>query len=386
MKNIFIAGITGSIGQNALKIIREFSDFFSLKGFTSHSNYIDTVNIIKDFNPEFAIITSSKNYDKLKNVDFGKNITTRIFNGLDSACDILKNEDFDIVLNAVVGGAGLKITWTSVLYQKRLCLANKESLVIAGEFVIAAARKNNIEIIPVDSEHSAIFQCSEAGRFNEIDKLWLTASGGPFLNRKNNFESITPADALKHPNWVMGNKITIDSATLMNKGLEVIEANHLFNMSYDKIMVAVHPESIIHSLVEFIDGNIFAQLGPSDMVGPIQYSFTYPDRKKNTSHTFNLLKCKKLTLKKPDFKRFPCLNLAYESGRAGTAASLVLNSSNEKAVELFLKKKINFIEIPQLINNMLDNYSSLKIKNIEDIFYYHKEILIKTEYEAKNFY
>ena len=371
MKSVFIAGATGSIGQNALEVIESQKNDFKLKAFTSHSNFDKTINIIEQFAPEYAVITSEENYNRV----LSRNTTqTKILYGLKEAVKLIRDEKFDIVLNSIVGGAGLEVTWQTVNSQKRLCLANKESLVIGGDFVMKKARENSCEILPVDSEHSALFQCMASGVENEIEKLWLTASGGPFYNYSGNFSEITVAQALKHPNWVMGRKITIDSATLMNKGLEVIEAYHLFSIPFSRIDVIIHPESIIHSIVEFIDGNFIAQLGPADMKGPIQYSFTWPDRKKSSNHKFDIFSKNKLNLIKPDTDKFRCLKLAYEAGQKGISYCTALNASNEIGVELFLDNKIKFTQIAEIIESGIEKYGNFKPQNIYDVIEKHQEI------------
>ncbi|MCK9477691.1 MAG: 1-deoxy-D-xylulose-5-phosphate reductoisomerase [Candidatus Muirbacterium halophilum] len=368
MKNIFIAGITGSIGTQAIDIIRAFNNSFQLAGFTFHSNVKSAEKIINEFNPEFIIATLESSFLSLKTKFPEKNI----YFGINECTKIIENQHFDIVLNAIVGAAGLPVTYSTVKNQKRLALANKESLVTAGEIIMPYAKK--CEIIPVDSEHSAIFQCIQGENNNNIKKLWLTASGGPFLNSKKDFKDILPEEALKHPNWDMGAKISIDSATMMNKGLEVIEAYHLFNVDYENIFITVHPESIIHSMVEFTDGSFKAQLGATNMKGPIQLSFTYPERFPMKTYDFDIFKISKLNLLKPDFKKFSCLNLAFNAGKNGTSHCIALNASNEAAVEAFLKKHISFNQIPVVIEKAIEKYGDIKYSSIEHIITEHKNI------------
>jgi 1-deoxy-D-xylulose-5-phosphate reductoisomerase len=368
MKKIFIAGITGSIGMQALEIIRRFPESFILSGFTFHSNIEIAENIINEFDPEFIVSTLRSNFEKLKSVFPEK----KIYSGISECTRIIENQRFDIVLNSIVGAAGLPVTYSTVKTQKRLALANKESLVTAGSIIMPYSEY--CEIIPVDSEHSAIFQCIQGEEYKNIKKLWLTASGGPFLRSNKNFDKIMPEEALKHPNWDMGAKISIDSATMMNKGLEVIEAYHLFDIDYNNIFIAVHPESIIHSMVEFRDGSFKAQLGATDMKGPIQLSFTYPDKFECCSHDFDIFKVSGLNLIKPDFKRFPCLKLAYNAGKSGTGHCVALNASNEAAVEAFLKKKILFSQIPVVIEKAIEKYGNIKYSSIEHIIKQHSEI------------
>jgi 1-deoxy-D-xylulose-5-phosphate reductoisomerase len=277
--------------------------------------------------------------------------------------------DYDILVGAMVGFAGLSPTLEAIERGKRIALANKETLVVAGELVTQLCREKNAEIIPVDSEHSAIYQCLMGENLKEVEKLILTASGGPFLKKeKKHFENATVDDALAHPNWKMGNKITIDSATMMNKGLEVIEARWLFGLEKDKIDVVIHPQSIIHSMVQFVDGSIKAQLGLPDMKLPIQYALTFPTRIKNTFERTELPKINTLNFFEPDLNKFECLQLAYNALSTGGTAPCILNAANEVAVDKFLNNEIKFSHIPLLINKALDRVENVNSPNLETIF------------------
>ncbi|MFW5781857.1 MAG: 1-deoxy-D-xylulose-5-phosphate reductoisomerase [Candidatus Muiribacteriaceae bacterium] len=381
MQHIFLAGATGSIGDSTLDIIREYSDKFSLKAFTSHTNWQKAVLLIDEFRPDYAVITDRESYFKVREKADLEH--TGLFFGMEEAVRLLTDESFSCVINAVVGGAGLEITYYTVLNQKRLCLANKESLVIGGELIHTL--NTDCEIIPVDSEHSAIFQCLTGEAHQAIDRIWLTASGGPFWKSRIDFSLVTVSQALDHPRWSMGAKITIDSATMMNKGLEVIEAHHLFKVDYDRIFVAVHPESMVHSMVQFCDGHIIAQIGETDMKGPILYSLTYPERIKNRFSKFDLFETNRYNFHRPDLKRFRCLRLAYNAGKQGTEKCILLNAANEVAVDLFLKNRITFADIPGIIEEMLSKDITLTALDIESIRHMHDEAFRKTEeyYEKK---
>ena len=289
-----------------------------------------------------------------------------------SSLEKLRNEsnenDADILINSVVGMIGLRPTLKAIEAGKTIALANKETLVTGGEIVMNELKKRNVSMIPVDSEHSAIFQCLQSGKKDEVEKLILTASGGPFRGMsKEDIKKVTLRDALKHPNWNMGRKITIDSATLMNKGLEVIEAKWLFDVDVDKIDVVVHPQSIIHSMVEFVDGSVIAQMGEPDMRVPIQYALTYPNRAKNHIKKLNLLESNNLTFEAPDRDVFPCLNLAMSSINSGGTMPTVLNASNEIAVEYFLNEKIEFTEIPLIVEESMNLHRNILNPNLDDI-------------------
>ncbi len=352
MKKILILGSTGSIGVSTLDVIRNFKEHFEVFGLTANSNIDLLQKQITEFKPKFIVI---RNLEKAKKIKQYIN-SCKILSGEEGLVEITKNGDYDILVSSLVGFAGLAPTLESIKRGKRIALANKETLVAAGEIVIDLAKKYNAEILPVDSEHSAIFQCLVGEEHNSVKKLIITASGGPFLNKSvKELQNVSVEDALKHPNWDMGNKITIDSSTMMNKGLEVIEAHWLFGFPKSKIDVVVHPQSIIHSMVEFVDGNIKAQLSSPDMKLPIQYALTFPERYGSSFVNTHFPTLKELTFFEPNLNKFKCLKLAFDSMEQGGTAHCILNAANEIAVEKFLKREINFIQIPELIDYSLNN-------------------------------
>lgn len=365
MKKLFILGSTGSIGINALNVIRNFPEKFRVSGLTANSRIDLLEPQIKEFSPEFVVV---KNKEFAEELRFRINKSINIFSGDEGLIEAASSTDYDILISAVVGFAGLAPTIEAVKRGKRIALANKETLVAAGELVKILAEKNKAEIIPVDSEHSAIFQCMIGESVREVEKLILTASGGPFREKgKDEFKEITVEDALNHPNWKMGNKITIDSATMMNKGLEVIEAHWLFNLPKEKIDVLIHPQSIVHSLVQFVDGSIKAQISLPDMKLPIQFALTYPERLPNDFPRTNLPDISNLTFSLPDLNKFECLKLAYDTLESGGTASCILNAANEIAVDKFLKKEIKFPDIPALICKALDHFVNHTNPELETI-------------------
>lgn len=365
MKKILILGSTGSIGVNALNVIRNFPDRFSVAGLTANSNISVLSEQIKEFNPQFVVI---KDKSKAKELSEIVNGNVDIISSENALIEAAQKYDYDILIGAIVGFAGLTPTIEAIKRGKRIALANKETLVVAGEIVTRLVAENGAEIIPVDSEHSAIYQCLIGENLNEVEKLILTASGGPFLNKeKSFFDNATVNEALNHPNWKMGSKITIDSATMMNKGLEVIEAHWLFGLPVEKIDVVIHPQSIIHSMVQFVDGSIKAQMGLPDMKLPIQYALTFPERLTNNFERTNLPLINNLSFFEPDFNKFECLKLAYLALKTGGTTPCILNAANEVAVDKFLKGIIRFSEIPKLINealNEIENHSNPDIETI----------------------
>uniref|UniRef100_A0A832DNZ5 1-deoxy-D-xylulose 5-phosphate reductoisomerase n=1 Tax=Ignavibacterium album TaxID=591197 RepID=A0A832DNZ5_9BACT len=365
MKKVLILGSTGSIGVNALNVIRKFPDRFSVAGLTVNSNISVLSEQIKEFNPQFVVI---KDKNKAKELSEIVNQNVEIISSENALVEAAQKYDYDILIGAIVGFAGLTPTIEAIKRGKRIALANKETLVVAGEIVTRLVAENGAEIIPVDSEHSAIYQCLVGENLNEVEKLILTASGGPFLNKeKSFFDNATVNEALNHPNWKMGSKITIDSATMMNKGLEVIEAHWLFGLPVEKIDVVIHPQSIIHSMVQFVDGSIKAQMGLPDMKLPIQYALTFPERLSNNFERTNLPLINNLTFFEPDFDKFECLKLAYLALQTGGTAPCILNAANEIAVDKFLKGFIRFSEIPKLINKALDKIENHSNPDIETI-------------------
>ncbi len=366
MKKLLVLGSTGSIGVNTLQIVEEFPEQFSIEALTVESNIDLLENQIEKFNPKIVVVVNENKAAELK-----KRINNKceILYGEDSLIDITKQCDYDILVSALVGFAGLAPTIEGIKKKKRIALANKETLVVAGELINNLSYEHSTEIIPVDSEHSAIFQCLIGENKYYIEKLILTASGGPFLNKSSEeLRNVTVEEALNHPNWEMGSKITIDSATMMNKGLEVIEAHWLFNLPKDKIEVVIHPQSIIHSMVEFIDGSIKAQLSLPDMKLPIQYALTYPERLKSQFVETNFPKLRELNFYEPDLEKFKCLNLAFKAMEQGGTATCILNAANEIAVKKFLSSEINFIQIPEIINRTMDKIENKSLPDLETIF------------------
>ncbi len=356
MKNISILGSTGSIGTQTLDVIRNNPSEFKVAGLSANYNIDLIEKQIEEFQPlAVALMDKQKALELKKRI--GKKTKTEILSGLDGIITIATLEETDLVVNSIVGMAGLIPTMQAIKKSKNIALANKETLVTAGEIVMAEAKKQGIQIIPVDSEHSAIFQCLKGHTVKDIERIILTASGGPFRGySKEQLKHVSACDALKHPNWNMGKKITIDSATLMNKGLEIIEAKWLFDIDISQIDVVIHPQSIVHSLVEYKDHSIIAQMSYPDMRIPIQYALTYPIRKKNQYKKFNLPKIADLTFEEPDIDNFPCLNLAYEVIKKGGSLPAVLNAANEELVDYFLRGIIGFYDIPKFIELTLANH------------------------------
>ena len=372
MKRIAVLGSTGSIGRNTLEVVRNLNRYgypVSVEYLTANSNSALLLQQINEFKPKAAAVFSKSALEELRS--HSPSFKCELLNGNDGIAEIIKRDDYDLLVNAIVGFAGLVPTVEAIKLGRNVALANKESLVIAGELINELLKKSHSNLIPIDSEHSAILQCLRGESLKSVSKLVLTASGGPFLNyTKEQLKNVTVEQALSHPNWKMGKKITIDSATLMNKGFEIIEGKWLFDMPVENIDVVVHPQSIIHSFVEFNDGSVKAQLGVPDMRVPIQYALTYPDRLLSDFPRLDFSNLKDLTFLKPDYDKFECLSLAYDVIKMGGTYPAVLNASNEAAVDLFLKKKIKFKDISALIKNALDNHVSngrLELENIIEI-------------------
>lgn len=354
MQHIAILGSTGSIGTQTLQVIEANPGYFTVSVLAAHSNDILLEAQIEKFQPELAVLTDKSAAERLVSRYTGK---TRILSGEEGLIEAAIHPATDIVVTALVGFAGLRPTLAAIHAKKTIALANKETLVAAGEIVTKAAKDNGVAIIPVDSEHSAIFQCLQGIDTTSINKILLTASGGPFRTLKTDqLRAVTVADCLKHPNWSMGRKITVDSATLANKGLEVIEARWLFDVSYDQIEVVVHPQSIIHSMVELVDGCVLAQLGLPDMRAPIQYALTYPKRSSANFGRLDFSAINSLTFENPDTDTFSALAMAYEAGRKGGAYPCVFNAANETAVQAFLSGRIGFLHISEIIRHSLDAF------------------------------
>lgn len=374
-KNLAILGSTGSIGTQALDVVRAQPGHFAVEVLTAGHNAALLIKQAREFNPNCVVIADKSKYREV--ADALQPADIKVFAGEESLSEVVQMESIDMVLTAIVGYAGLKSTLCAIDAGKQIALANKETLVVAGDLVTKKAREKGVNIYPVDSEHSAIFQCL-AGEFqNKIEKIYLTASGGPFRGKtRKELESVTKEQALKHPNWDMGAKITIDSATMMNKGLEVIEAHWLFNLKPEQIDVVIHPQSIIHSLVQFEDGSIKAQMGLPDMKLPIQYALGFPFRIKSEFPRFDFSKYPALTFEQPDTKTFRNLALAFEALTKGGNTPCILNAANEIAVEAFLKKQIGFLGISDVIDSTISKIPFIKDPTYADYVCSDKEARI----------
>lgn len=349
-KRICILGSTGSIGTQALDVIRQHADLYEAYVLTAYNNAELLIEQAREFNPEAVVIAKETNYETVK--EGLADLPIKVYAGPDSLCQVVQDDNVDMVLASMVGFAGLEPTIAAIKAHKAIALANKETLVVAGDLIVRLANENKVPILPVDSEHSAIFQCLEPG--NRIDKILLTCSGGPFRHfDKQRLLHVTKADALAHPTWNMGAKITIDSATLMNKGFEVIEAKWLFGVKPEQIQVVVHPQSVIHSAVQFEDGAVKAQMGVPDMRLPIQYAFSYPRRLPLNGERLDLFKMKDLTFEQPDTERFRCLALAYEALKQGGNMPCIVNAANEIANRAFIEDKIGFERIAEIIDETM---------------------------------
>ncbi len=364
-KGIAILGATGSVGTQALDVIRAFPDKFEAVVLTCGSNGDLLIKQALEFKPKSVVVTDPIQYKRVKEALASQDISV-LFGG-EGLIEVVQYAEVSIVLNAIVGSAGLKPTVTAIQSRKDIALANKETLVVAGELIMSLVKEYGVNMLPVDSEHSAIFQCLVGEDQNPIEKIYVTASGGPFRGRKREeLLQVTKAQALRHPNWSMGAKITIDSASLMNKGLEVIEAKWLFDVTIDQVDVIVHPESIVHSLVQFKDGSMKAQMGVPDMKLPIQYALTYPDRFENNFERFNFMDYPMLHFEKADMETFRNLALAYETLRAGGNKSCILNAANEVVVGAFLEDNIGFLEMSDVIEQTLDKVEFIPNPSLED--------------------
>ena len=365
MKNVVLLGSTGSIGTSTIKVVEDLPDRIRLVGLAAGNNAELLLKQARKHRPEAISIS-----DPEKARDLGKffGATTQVYSGDEGLIKLATLPSADIVLIAIVGTAGLKPALAAIRAGKDIAVASKEILVMAGEIVMSEARKHGVRVLAVDSEHSAIFQCLDGKPSNSVRKLWLTASGGPFRNTpKEEFQNITVERALKHPSWVMGKKITIDSATLFNKGLEMIEARWLFDIGMERVGVLVHPQSIVHSMVEFVDGALLAQLSTPDMCLPIQYALTYPDRAPSERVQTNFAKLGSLTFEEPDAERFPALNLARRAGEVGGTLPAVLNAANEVAVEAFVNGKISFLQITETVRRTMDAHTVVLHPVLEQI-------------------
>jgi 1-deoxy-D-xylulose-5-phosphate reductoisomerase len=373
-KRIAILGSTGSIGTQALEVVKAHPDSLEVEVLTAHCNADLLIQQALEYKPNSVVIGVDKLYKKVSEALQPHDI--KVYAGDDSISQIVESNEIDIVLAAIVGFAGLKSTLKAIEAKKTIALANKETMVVAGQLVTKLAQENAVNILPVDSEHSAIFQCLVGEFHNPVEKIYLTASGGPFKGKNKEFlAKVTKQDALKHPNWEMGKKITIDSATLINKGLEVIEAKWLFALKPEQIDVIIHPQSIIHSFVQFQDGSMKAQMGLPDMKLPIQYAFTYPYRFKTDYPRFNFMDYPQLSFEKPDTTTFAGLNLAFEAMRKNGNMPCILNAANEVAVNAFLQDKIGFLQITDVIEACMQKISFVAEPSLEDY--------IQTDHETR---
>lgn len=374
MKNIAILGASGSIGQQALDVIREHATDFNLVAFSVGKNIAYAQNIINEFKPDIVSVQYEEDIEKLSHLD------VEIVYGDKGLLVVSTYHKTDLLLNSILGSIGLKPTMAAIEAGIDIALANKETLVVAGELVMNKAKEKNVKILPVDSEHSAIFQCLHGENNQNINKLIITASGGSFRDlTRDELKDVTLEDALNHPNWSMGQKITIDSATMMNKGLEVIEAKWLFDLNIDQIETILHKESIIHSMVEFNDSSIIAQLSTPDMRTPIQYAFTYPDRAPRDAERLNLAQIGQLNFKEMDFNRFKCIKLAYKALSIGGTMPVVLNAVNEVAVGKFLNKEISFLDIERMIEKEMKEHQVIASPDLDTI------LKIDAAYKSKDY-
>ena len=366
MKKIAVLGSTGSIGTQTLDVVRNHSDILKIEVLAANNNDELLEKQIEEFAPSIAVLNDKNAYEKLKARYSGK---TQLLCGEEGLIEGVVNDKIDTVVTSLMGFAGLRPTMAAIDAGKNIALANKETLVVAGELVMQKAKEKNIEIMPIDSEHGALFQCLHGEDMAKVDKLLVTASGGPFRGKtKEELQNVSVKQCLNHPTWKMGRKITIDSATLMNKGLEVIEAKQLYGVSYDNIQVVVHPQSIVHSMVQYADGSVIAQLASTDMRLPIQYALTYPERMECVAPKLDFWQMQPLTFEKPDTDTFRGLALAYEAGKIGGSMPCVMNAANEIAVEAFLNEQISFLDIYDIIEDEMLSHITLVSPKLEDLF------------------
>lgn len=381
-RRIAILGSTGSIGKQALDVISQHSDLLTAEVLTANTQADELIRQALLFKPNCVVIGDKNLYPQVKNAL--AETETKVFAGSESLDDVVQMDCVDMVLTAVVGFAGLSPTIKAIESGKTIALSNKETLVVGGEYISRLAIERKVAVLPVDSEHSAVFQCLNGEVGNAIRTIYLTASGGPFRRMSRaDMENVTVEQALQHPNWSMGRKVTIDSASMMNKGLEMIEAKWLFGVEAKQIKAVIHPQSIIHSMVEFEDGCLKAQLGVADMRLPIQYALMYPDRLPNKSKSFNPFENDTLTFEQPDFDRFPCLALAYEAIEKGGNTPAVMNAANEVAVQAFLDGRIRFTQIADIIAKAMSTFSHIKQPSLEDYFMTDREVRTELQNEYK---
>jgi len=372
-RRIAILGSTGSIGRQALDVVRQHKDLFEVELLTANNSSALLIEQAMEFRPGSVVICNEAKYQEV--ADALQQNDIKVFTGMDSVCSLVEAEDIDIVLTALVGFSGLRPTISAIKAGKIIALANKETLVAGGSVVMDLARKYNSPILPVDSEHSAIFQCLLGATGNPISRIHLTASGGPFRTwDRDRIAAATKNEALKHPQWTMGAKITIDSATMMNKGFEMIEARWLFDTAPDKINIVVHPQSIIHSMVEFADGAVIAQLGNPDMREPIQFALSFPERLTLNNKKLDFASLQGLTFEEPDMEKFPCLSLAFEAIRKGGNVPCAMNAANEAAVAAFLKDGIRFYDIPEIISACMAGVNFVEKPTVDDLLSTNAEV------------
>lgn len=372
-RRIAILGSTGSIGRQALDVVRQHKDLFEVELLTANNSSALLIEQAMEFRPGSVVICNEAKYQEVADALQPNDI--KVFTGMDSVCSLVEAEDIDIVLTALVGFSGLRPTISAIKAGKIIALANKETLVVGGSVVMDLARKYNSPILPVDSEHSAIFQCLLGATGNPISRIHLTASGGPFRTwDRDRIAAATKNEALKHPQWTMGAKITIDSATMMNKGFEMIEARWLFDTAPDKINIVVHPQSIIHSMVEFADGAVIAQLGNPDMREPIQFALSFPERLTLNNKKLDFASLQGLTFEEPDMEKFPCLSLAFEAIRKGGNVPCAMNAANEAAVAAFLKDGIRFYDIPEIISACMAGVDFVEKPTVDDLLSTNAEV------------
>lgn len=374
MKKIAIFGSTGSIGTSTLNVIRENPKLFKVVTLVAGKNIEKLCEQIEEFKPQNVYIISEQDADTIRSKYYNINI----YSGESGMEEISMLTDFDISISALVGISGLKPTYNMIKNGKTIALANKEVLVAGGKLIMNAAKQYGAKLLTVDSEHSAIMQCLNGENTNPIDKILLTASGGPFFDKEIN-DDITVEDALNHPTWKMGAKVTIDSSTMMNKGFEIIEAKWLFDVDPDKIEVVVHKKSLVHSMVQFNDGTIMANIGPKSMQIPIAYALNYPNRLKNNIEKLDLFQVRELVFEKPDLEKFKCLRLAYDAIKKGHCYQVILNAADEVLVEAFLNKKIKYTDIPNGIEHMMNMYENRELNTVDEILDFDKEVKIETK-------
>ena len=374
MKRLVILGSTGSIGTQTLEVVREYPEYFEVTALAAGRSVAAMEEQIREFHPAYAVMWTEEAAAELKTRV--ADLPVKVLSGMDGLLEISTLPEYDVLVTAIVGMIGIRPTIAAIKAHKTIALANKETLVTAGHIIMPMAAECGVSILPVDSEHSAIFQSLNGEPKNRIDKIWLTCSGGPFRGKKREeLLDIKPEDALKHPNWAMGRKITIDSATMVNKGLEVMEAKWLFNVDYDQVKVVVHPQSIVHSMVEYQDGAVIAELGAPDMKLPIQYALFYPDRMplRVPRKRADFYTLKSLTFEEPDTETFTGLPLALKAGRRGGTLPTVYNAANERAVALFLDGRIGFLEIVELIEKAMDHHQVVENPDVDQILAAEKE-------------